>query len=79
MVYIKDDHQVILPMNYKTMIVPSPQTRRAFVHFINYRIKSGTPNARKRSGKSRTTRTSRFISLVRCNVENKKTIDYKDN
>ena len=51
---------------------PPPQTRRALVRFINYTITRGTVNARKRSGRPRTTRTTQFISLVKHNIENKR-------
>jgi hypothetical protein len=51
---------------------PPPQTRRALVRFINYTIKRGTVNARWRSGRPRTTRTRKFISLVKQNIENKR-------
>ena len=50
---------------------PPPQTRRALVRFINYTIKRGTANARKRPGQPRTTRTAEFISLGRQHMENK--------
>jgi hypothetical protein len=51
---------------------PPPQTRRALVRFINYTIKRGTVDVKRRSGRPRTTRTKRFISLVKQNTENKR-------
>jgi hypothetical protein len=51
---------------------PPLQTRHALVRYINYTINRGTINPRRRSGRPRTTRTKKFISLVKCNVENKR-------
>jgi hypothetical protein len=51
---------------------PPLQTRHTLVRYINYTINRGTIEPRRRSGRPRTTRTSKFISLVKSNVENKR-------
>ncbi len=43
---------------------PPSQTRCILIRYVNYTIKRGTIQARKRTGRPRTTRTSCFISLV---------------
>ena len=48
------------------------QKRHALLRHINYTIKRGTIEPRTRSGRPRTTRTTKFISLVKSNVENKR-------
>ncbi len=47
------------------------QTRYTLIRYVNYTIKRGTIEARKRTGRPRTTRTPRFISLVKYHRENK--------
>ncbi|CAF4702284.1 unnamed protein product, partial [Rotaria sp. Silwood2] len=51
---------------------PPLQTRYALVRYINYTIKRGTIDPKRRSGRPRTTRTTKFMSLVKANVENKR-------
>jgi hypothetical protein len=51
---------------------PPLQTRHALVRYINYTIRRGTIEPKTRSGRPRTTRTTKFISLVKSNVENKR-------
>jgi hypothetical protein len=51
---------------------PPPQTRYTLIRYIHYTIKRGTIEARRRSGRSRTTRTPQFISFVKYNMENKR-------
>ncbi len=41
------------------------QTRYTLIRYVNYTIKRGTIEERKRTGRPRTTRISRFISLVK--------------
>jgi hypothetical protein len=50
---------------------PPSQTRQTLIRYVNYTIKRGTIEARKRTGRPRTTRTSIFISLVKDHMENK--------
>ncbi len=50
---------------------PPSQTRYSLIRYVYYAIKRGTIEARKRTGRPRTTRTSRFISLVKYHMENK--------
>jgi len=50
---------------------PPSQTRYTLIRYVNYTIKRGTIEARKRTGRPRTTRTSRFISLVKYHMENR--------
>ncbi|CAF3859255.1 unnamed protein product [Rotaria sp. Silwood1] len=49
---------------------PPSQTRQTLIRYVNYTIKRGTIEARKRTGRPRTTRTSIFISLVKDHMEN---------
>ena len=44
---------------------PPLQARYTLVRYINYTIKRNTINERRRSGRPRTTRTARFVSLVK--------------
>jgi hypothetical protein len=70
---LHDLHQKLSPSDIANELqssdCPPLQTRRALVRFINYTIKRGTVNARKRSGRPRTARTKRFIMLIKSNIE----------
>ena len=50
---------------------PPLQSRQTLIHYINYTVKRGTMQPRKRIGRPRTTRTSIFISSVKNHMENK--------
>lgn len=50
---------------------PPSQTRFNLLRYIDYTLERGTVQARRRSGRPRTTRTPEFISLVQNNMENK--------
>jgi hypothetical protein len=51
---------------------PSLQTRHALIRCINYTINRGAIEPRRRFVRPRTTTTSKLISLVKPNVENKR-------
>ena len=52
---------------------PPNQGRSALIRYIKYTIRRrGTVDARKRSGRPRTTGTPDFVSLVQTNVENQR-------